>query len=96
MLRRCEIKIDWKRVKTVIKFHLGMKCVVQYGDKWVVTLREVFIRSVYGRDQFKWVAMCQGHRDLYSKHWAKFDSQQEAQDFLEVVKLGKTTDKLKP
>lgn len=90
------MNINWKCVKNWLKFHLGMKCVARYGDKWVVTLREVFIRSVYGADQFKWIAMCQEHRDLYSKHWAKFDSEQEAQAFLELIKPGKNTDKLKP
>lgn len=91
------MKIDWKRIKTIIKFHLGMKCVVQYGDKWVVTCREIlYSRCVLGS---LWSDKPKGNwwPKEYMKHWDVFSTKEEAIQALQKHKKAcKMQAKLKP
>lgn len=77
------MNIDWKRIKTFIKFHLGMKCVVQYGDKWVVTCRKaLFIRCVLGS---LWSDNPRGNwwPQEYMKNWSIFSKEEYAIEALQ-------------
>lgn len=65
-----------------IKFWLGLKCVVQMGDKWVITHREFgIVRSVLDSSGHSWPA---GHGFLNNmKH---YNTREEAEQALNKFK----------
>lgn len=77
------MNINWKRIKTFIKFHLGMKCVVQYGDKWVVTHKAGFMIREFldtgweeSKGGFWWMKG-------WEKNWSLFNTEEDAINALE-------------
>lgn len=77
------MNIDWKRIKTFIKFHLGMKCVVQYGDKYVVTKLDFIIGRLVldtfhrkGEGGYFWP-------EMYKEQWSLFKTEEDAIKALE-------------
>lgn len=74
-----------------IKFWLGLKCVVQVGDKWVITHRELgLIRSVLGPDEYSWPL----HESGEFRNNFKFYRSREAAE--EALKLMKSQIRMKP
>lgn len=73
-----------------IKFWLGLKCVVQVGDKWVITHRELgLIRSVLGPDGYSWPTGS-------VKFWDNFKYYRSREEAEEALKLMEYRRRMKP